>query len=1052
MHPSSDSPLLADRYRVERELGRGGMAVVHLAYDTRHDRRVAIKFIGEELGNAVGTQRFLQEIKVTAALQHPHVLAVYDSGVTADNVLYYVMPFVDGGSLRTRLEAGPLPLADAVKVARDVADALAFAHQRGIVHRDVKPENILFSDGHALVADFGIARMVTNTNAQQLTAVGVVVGTPPYMSPEQGFGGTVDLRSDVYSLACVVYEMLTGKVPFTSPAAGQWTQFGMTRMPPPLRAEHPEIPEAVEEVLVRALAPSPDDRYPGAREFAAALDGAASTGVAPSAPIRTGTGTRSRRAWRSGLMAGAAVAFLVIASLAFFAAPLRDQLIARGVIDVNETRALLVPVQSADSAHAPVARAAEAALREELRLWAPGVSLVSPDLTLDALGGNPTATQDDALRAARLQKAGMMLWARVRREGSAIESQLYDSRTGSSLSSAIAAAPASDSAWSAWARATAATLLGAGDIPPAAMRALGSTRSLAAWRAYIRGHRALDEWRLPQADSAFAQAVAADARFSAARVWLAQTLVWSRSGKVADWRRHAEESLMLAGALDAADRTLAQALSALGRRQAPRACAAYASLVARDSLNARAWLGLGDCHALDSAVVRDARSPSGWSYRGSYAAAMRAYERAVRLAPAAHVALPLAWVERLLPTQPDRYRRGIAIDDTTRVFGGRPSPSGDSVIYVPALIVNNRLPDDPPGFEEALHRNRLRLLEYVSAWAQRTPADREAYEALASVQESRGELTGEAAGGRLSASAALDTAQRLARDAESRARISASRVRVLIKAGEFERARELADSLLRRNGGSAKEAHWIAGVAAVTGRAREAARLARLGDAPPVTGWDTIPAAVGQAATLLLAQAAMGICDDGFRASVSRMDALIDNYAAPSQREATRAELTAKARRLAVPCLGAEQITPFPARSPWDRMQTRLAGGDLQGVRSVFDSLQQSRRNRTPGGMAIDYTFTTSWLLAAAGDSSGASRHLDQTLEALPTLGRSAVWELAQAAALGRSMIWRADLALARGDMQNASRWAAAVSTLWKNADVELQPVVSRMRTVEASR
>lgn len=505
---------------------------------------------------------------------------------------------------------------------------------------------------------------------------------------------------------------------------------------------------------------------------------------------------------------------------------------------------------------------------------------------------------------------------------------------------------------------------------------------------------------------------------------------------------------MLAGALDSTDHAIAQALSALGRRQAPRACATYASLVARDSLDARAWLGLGDCHALDSAVVRNARSPSGWSYRGSYTAAMQAYERAVRLAPAAHAALPLAWVERLLPTQPDRYRRGIAIDDTTRVFGGRPSPSADSVVYVPAPIVNNLLPDDPPGFEEALHRNRLRLLEYVSAWTQRTPDDREAYEALASVQETRGELTGEAAGGRLSASAALDTAQRLARDTESGARIAASRVRVLIKAGAFEKARELADSLLRRNGGSAKEAHWLAGVAAATGRAREAARLARLGDAPPVEGWDTIPAAVGQAATLLLAQAAMGICDKGFRASVNRMDALIENYGAPSQREATRAELTAKARRLAVPCLGVEQVTSFPARGPWDRMQLRLAAGDPQGVKAVFDSLQQTRQNRTPGGMAMDFIYTMAWLLAAAGDTATAVRHLDQTLDALPTLGRNAVWELAQSAALGRGMLLRTDLALARGDMQNASRWAAAFSTLWKNADAELQPAVARMRKI----
>ena len=1049
-HPAGQSPLLADRYRIERELGRGGMAVVYLAHDTRHDRRVAIKFIGDEIASAVGTQRFLQEIKLTAALQHPHVLPVYDSGVTGDNVLYYVMPFIEGGSLRNRLEGGPLPIADAVKVARNVADALSFAHQRGIIHRDIKPENILFSDGHALVADFGIARMVTSTKAEQLTAVGVVVGTPAYMSPEQGFGGTVDHRADVYSLACVVYEMLTGRVPFASPAAGQWTQFGLSRMPPSLRAERPEAPEAVETELVRALAPSPDDRHVSAREFTESLErAAASHAPAParSGSASTGGGTRSRRAWRAGLIAGTVLTVVVLSSLAFFSAPLREQLIALGMIDVSDSKALVAPVQVADTAHASAARTASRALREELRRW--GVEVVSEENTADALGGR-AITYEQGLRAAQQQRAGMMLWTRVRADEGAVsvESQVFDTRSGTNQANAVASLPGTDAAWSDWARSTVSVLLGGSRLPAAAMRAIGSTRSLPAWRAYIRGHRALDEWRVPQADSAFAAAVAADPRFAAARVWLAQSRLWTRRASTADWRRHAEESLMLASTLDPVDRAVAAAVAALGRRDAPAACAAYASLVAADSLNTRAWLGLGDCGVLDNAVLRDPRSPTGWRFRGNYTAAIAAYERAVRLTPAAHAALPLTWIERLLPTQIDRFRGGALVDDTTRWFAARPTPSGDSVVYIPSPIVNNTLPNDPPGFEEALHRNRLRMLEYVSAWTQRLPSDRDAYEALASVQESRGELTGEAAGGRLSALVALDTAQRLAADAESRARIVASRVRVLLKAGEYERSRALADSLLARNGGSAKEAQWLAGLAALTGRAREAARLARLGGAEPVAGWDTLPAPVGQAATLLLVQAAAGVCDDAFRASVTRMDDLIESYGVPAHRDASRAELTYRARRLAVPCLGAAQVASFPPRSSWDRMQKRLAAGDARGVRTEFANLQESRRNRRPGGTAADFTFTGAWMLAEIGDTAAAVRHLDQTLNALPTLSLNAVRELAQSAALGRMMVWRADLAQAQGDKQNGSRWAAAASALWKNADPELQPAVARMRTL----
>jgi tetratricopeptide (TPR) repeat protein/tRNA A-37 threonylcarbamoyl transferase component Bud32 len=1039
---SGQSSLLADRYRIERELGRGGMAVVYLAHDTRHDRKVAIKFIGEDFSSAVGGQRFLQEIKLTAALQHPHVLPVYDSGVTSENVLYYVMPYIEGGSLRDRLATGPLPIADVVKVARGAADALTFAHQRGIVHRDIKPENILFSDGHALVADFGIARMVTSTKAEQLTAVGVIVGTPAYMSPEQGFGGETDHRSDIYSLACVVYEMLTGKVPFNSPAAGQWTQFGLSRMPPSIRAERAEVPEALESELIRALAPSPGDRHASAREFADALQGAAGTVATPYIPKLGGPATRARRAWRSGLLAGAALAAVTLAALAFFP-PAHDQLVTRGVIALDASHVLLAPVLATDTTLAASARLADRALRQELRSWS-GLSLVTSNATRDALG--EAVTQARALRAGRQLRAGTLLWARLVNESGAphVEAQVFDSRSGTNHGTITTAIPATDSAWAAWARLISARLLAGGDAPAIVERTAGATRSLPAWQAYVRGQRALDEWRLTDAAAELSQAVAADPRFAAARAWLAQALVWTRRPD-ADWRRHAEESLMLAGALNSDDRAVAQAIAAIGRRDLPRACAEYGALVARDSMNARAWLGLGDCHALDKEVLPDPRSSSGWRFRGNYTAAINAYERAVRLSPRAHAALPLSHIQDLILTQVDRARRGQLAGDSTRAFAARPTASGDSVVYIPQPLVNNTLPADPPGLEEALHRNRLRLLDYVAAWTQRAPGDQDAHEALAVVQESRGELTGIAAGGRLSALAALDTALRLASDAESRTRLAASRVRILLKAGEFERARSVADSTLANAGTSAREAHWLAGLAALTGRTREAARLARLGGAPPVGGWDTLPAPVGQAATLLYVQAAAGVCSDDFRNSFDRIDALIGSYTSPADRGAVRLALTARPRRLAAPCLGTEQLRALSPRTIWDRMQNRLASGDDRGVRLLFDSLTQARRFRKPGNVAMDFTFVEAWLLASIGDTAAAATHLDVTLRGLPALSRNALWELGQSAAVPRAMAYRATLALALGETQNASRWATAAATLWKNADAELQTDVARL-------
>src|SRR5687767_4720676 len=227
---------LADRYRIERELGAGGMATVYLAQDLKHNRPVAIKVLRQELAAAIGPDRFLREIGIAARLQHPHILSLHDSG-NAGGLLYYVMPYVEGESLRDRLiRERQLPLEDALAITRDVADALSYAHARDIVHRDIKPENILLASGHALVVDFGIARAVSAAGGDALTETGMAVGTPAYMSPEQALGGeSLDGRSDTYSLGTVLYEMLAGAPPFTGPTAQAIMARKAADMPPPIR-------------------------------------------------------------------------------------------------------------------------------------------------------------------------------------------------------------------------------------------------------------------------------------------------------------------------------------------------------------------------------------------------------------------------------------------------------------------------------------------------------------------------------------------------------------------------------------------------------------------------------------------------------------------------------------------------------------------------------------------------------------------------------------------------------------------------------------------------
>ncbi|MGH7470108.1 MAG: protein kinase domain-containing protein [Longimicrobiales bacterium] len=263
---------LADRYRVEREIGSGGMATVYLAEDLRHNRRVAIKVLRPELAAALGAERFIREIQIAAQLTHPHILPLHDSG-EADGLLYYVMPYVDGISLRDRLKREKqLPIDDALGLAHEVADALAHAHARGILHRDIKPQNILIAGQHALVVDFGIARAVDQAGGQQLTQTGFVVGTSGYCSPEQMTGEEeLDARTDVYSLGCVLYEMLTGQPPFTGATVPAMLARQLAAPVPSVRSQRDSVPENVDRAVTRALARLRADRFATAEQFAAAL-------------------------------------------------------------------------------------------------------------------------------------------------------------------------------------------------------------------------------------------------------------------------------------------------------------------------------------------------------------------------------------------------------------------------------------------------------------------------------------------------------------------------------------------------------------------------------------------------------------------------------------------------------------------------------------------------------------------------------------------------------------------------------------------------------------
>lgn len=389
---------LAPRYEVERELGRGGMAVVILGRDLRLERRVAIKVLLPELSASLGAERFLQEIRFAAALHHPHILAVHESGEAA-GFLYYVMPYVEGESLRARLDReGELPLEDALRIAHEVGDALHYAHERDVVHRDVKPENILLSNGHAMVADFGIARAIKAASGMRLTETGLAVGTPAYMAPEQAAAGErIDARADVYALGCVLYEMLAGEPPYRGATPQRVIAQHATAPIPSLTAIRPAVPLAVEAVVTRALAKAPADRFPNARAFAAALPLHTASHPVPAIPAK------SRRA-RYAVIAATALA--VAAAGTWYGAGR-----AAAADDTRRISVVVAPVHVLDTAYAALADG----LTQEITTALTRVERIAPRAYASVAA--EAARQPNPLAIGRSLDADYVLATTLRRVG-----------------------------------------------------------------------------------------------------------------------------------------------------------------------------------------------------------------------------------------------------------------------------------------------------------------------------------------------------------------------------------------------------------------------------------------------------------------------------------------------------------------------------------------------------------------------------------------------------------------------------------------------------------
>jgi tRNA A-37 threonylcarbamoyl transferase component Bud32/tetratricopeptide (TPR) repeat protein len=617
--PTDFSESLADRYRVEREIGQGGMATVFLATDLKHQRPVAIKVLRPELAYSLGPERFLREIEIAARLQHPNILPVYDSGEAA-GMLYYVMPFVEGESLRERIvREGALPPGEAIRIAREVADALDYAHRQGIVHRDIKPANILLSQGHAVVADFGIARAVSASATPGLTQVGMAVGSPTYMSPEQALGEqNLDGRTDIFALGVMLFEMLDGKAPFE----GATPQAIIAQALSDRRRSLTSDPFGVQPTIERALAREPSDRFATAGEMRAALDGV-TTGTRPVAT--------ARRPRRAALIAGGVIAAAAIAAFALLPRGYRP--------DGDPRRSLIVfPFENrtGDGSRDYLEEAAMNLLGLAASHWQ-DMRVYDDERTASALRrreiDDVSALDFAAAQAiAREAKVGTLVLGDIRMEGDslAIEAKVHDVRSGDRLATHIVRAAAVTDPRPLF-DDLAARILGASGAPPGERPSVlaQTTSSLEAYREYLAGSSALQRLRVDTAGAHLRRAVALDSGFALAYLRLREVAGWGTLGAQID--RRTQRDYVLAAERHSANlpprlRSLVAFHRAYVDDDYRRARQIAEELIARDSTDVEAWYQLGEAHFHHAAPTY----PHPDSL-GNLGRALRAFQRALAL-------------------------------------------------------------------------------------------------------------------------------------------------------------------------------------------------------------------------------------------------------------------------------------------------------------------------------------------------------------------------------------------------------------------------------------
>jgi len=1045
---------VAERYTVEDELGRGGTSIVYRARDRASGGFVAIKILREDVVGALSIVRFLREIRVTAQLAHANIVPVLDSG-EHEGRPYCVLPLLDGGTLRRRLaREKQLPLADVVALGVTMCGALEFAHGNGLIHRDVKPENILFKDGQPCLADFGTARALERATNDPTTSTGIVRGTPAYMSPEQASGEQeYDGRSDIYSLGCVLYEAVAGMQPFVGPTSQAVIAQRLTHMPRPVSVYRPTVPPELEAVLAKAVAIAPADRYQTAGEFATALESVVPVLGRPS--HATYGVTRWSTARVRGLGVAAAVTIIVVAAvvsrtgiqLPFFSPALSG----------DTTLVAIMPVEATGASEQI---AGQELFAEGLRGWS-GVSPVETFATNDALkragrGETPGAVVrslsiGEIVAIASGLGAGRVIKSQVTNASGlhSVYATLYDVRSGKDLHHARVLLPTDTTKWlDAYADLTDSLMLrGAKDGRPRSSRL--SPRSLPGYQAFLVARGSLGEWDLPRAESLFAVSVAYDSTLARARLWLAQVRSW-QNRPVQTWARDAQRANEATDGLTRTERRQVLALASMGLGDFDRACAIYRSIADSVPQDFTGWYGLGDCHRLDRIVVRDSSSRSGWRYRSSYHQAIKAYQRAFEVLPSSYKTVEVKAFEplrRFLFTS-GAMRRGQVPAGPADGFLSRAALEADSIVFVPypiEIVRTGVAMNQPAAEERAWQHTRGVFMGIVAKWNQAFPQSAVVKEGVAVSLEILGDPA---------AADSFRAARVLTRDRTLRLRLAVEEAIARIKMAVAQRpeslanARRLADSVLATPGVvNIDDAELLARLAAVTGRCAAAGRFARLIAAP--FSQVQIPASIASDAQATFAEAATGCQNDLQLAHFT--DRL--RRSGTSFKNIKLYEYQAFSPVLGMRYPGeATAIQQFADTAGDFVLATELflLNGDTARARATLTPPSTALLLRSGGDVALDATVNVARLWLALGDTATATKLLDQSLTGLrytqPLAADQFATNQLRLGAIGAAMELRANLAV--HDTATRRRWARAAIELWANADPDIQVRVTRLKAI----